>query len=87
MGPPSASEPEPVAAAASNVAAVVELTLRPRGPFSLRDSAVWASDATRRFDGRVLVALFAVEDGLARACAWQQADGRIELRSHSEEAL
>ena len=41
----------------------------------------------RRFDGRVLVGLFAVEDGLARACAWQQADGRIELRSHSEEAL
>jgi 3-methyladenine DNA glycosylase/8-oxoguanine DNA glycosylase len=68
-------------------AAVVEATLRARGPFSLRDSAVWASDATRRFDGRVLVGLFAVEDGLARACAWQQADGRIELRSHSEEAL
>ncbi|MET1008879.1 MAG: hypothetical protein ABWY96_02335, partial [Gaiellaceae bacterium] len=66
---------------------MVEATLRPRGPFSLRDSAVWASDATRRFDGRVLVGLFAVEDGLARACAWQQADGRIELRSHSEEAL
>jgi 3-methyladenine DNA glycosylase/8-oxoguanine DNA glycosylase len=66
---------------------VVELTLRPRGPFSLRDSAAWASDATRRFDGRVLVGLFTVEDGLARACAWQQADGRIELRSHSEEAL
>jgi 3-methyladenine DNA glycosylase/8-oxoguanine DNA glycosylase len=74
-------------AVARNVAAVVEATLRPRGPFSLRDSAVWASDATRRFDGRVLVGLFAVEDGLARACAWQQADGRIELRSHSEEAL
>jgi 3-methyladenine DNA glycosylase/8-oxoguanine DNA glycosylase len=66
---------------------VVEATLRPRGPFSLRDSAVWASDATRRFDGRVLVALFAVEDGLARACAWQTSDGRIEFRSHSEEAL
>jgi AraC family transcriptional regulator, regulatory protein of adaptative response / DNA-3-methyladenine glycosylase II len=66
---------------------VVEATLRPRGPFSLRDSAVWASDATRRFDGRVLVGLFAVEDGTARACAWQQADGRIEFRSHSGEAL
>ncbi|MDQ3777844.1 MAG: hypothetical protein M3310_03090, partial [Actinomycetota bacterium] len=66
---------------------MVEATFRPRGPFSLRDSAVWASDATRRFDGRVLVALFAVEDGVARACAWQQADGRVELRSHSEEAL
>lgn len=66
---------------------MVEATFRPRGPFSLRDSAVWASDATRRFDGRFLVGLFAVEDGVARACAFQQADGRIELRSHSEEAL
>ena len=66
---------------------MVEATFRPRGPFSLRDSAVWATDATRRFDGRILVGLFAVEDGLARACAWQQADGRVELRSHSEEAL
>jgi 3-methyladenine DNA glycosylase/8-oxoguanine DNA glycosylase len=66
---------------------MVEATFRPRGPFSLRESAVWASDATRRFDGRILVGLFSVEDGLARACAWQTSDGRIELRSHSEEAL
>jgi 3-methyladenine DNA glycosylase/8-oxoguanine DNA glycosylase len=48
---------------------------------------VWASDATRRFDGRILVGLFAVDEGLVRACAWQQADGRVELRSESEEAL
>ncbi|HET8651233.1 MAG TPA: hypothetical protein VFM13_01550 [Gaiellaceae bacterium] len=74
-------------AVARKVPAVVEATLRPRGPFSLRDSARWASDATRSFDGRILVGLFAVEDGLARACAWQTSDGRIELRSHSEEAL
>jgi 3-methyladenine DNA glycosylase/8-oxoguanine DNA glycosylase len=66
---------------------MVEATFRPRGPFSLRDSAVWSSDATRRFDGRVLVGLFQVEDGVARAAAWQQPDGRIELRSTSEEAL
>ncbi|HEX2292225.1 MAG TPA: hypothetical protein VHH55_02865 [Gaiellaceae bacterium] len=66
---------------------MVEATFRPRGPFSLRLSAAWAGDATRRFDGRVLVGLFAVEDGLARACAWQTTDGRIELRSESEEAL
>ena len=66
---------------------MVEATFRPRGPFSLRESAVWASDATRRFDGRILVGLFAVDDGLVRACAWQQADGRVELRSESEEAL
>jgi 3-methyladenine DNA glycosylase/8-oxoguanine DNA glycosylase len=69
------------------VFSMVEATFRPRGPFSLRQSAVWASDATRRFDGRVLVGLFQVEDGLARAAAWQHADGRVELRSTSEEAL
>ena len=66
---------------------MVEATFRPRGPFSLRDSAVWATDATRRFDGRILVGLFQVEDGLARAAAWQHSDGRVELRSTSEEAL
>jgi 3-methyladenine DNA glycosylase/8-oxoguanine DNA glycosylase len=66
---------------------MVEATFRPRGPFSLRDSAVWASDATRRFDGRILVGLFQVEDGVARAATWQQPDGRVELRSTSEEAL
>ena len=66
---------------------MVEATFRPRGPFSLRESAVWASDATRRFDGRILVGLFEVEDGVARAAAWQQSDGRVELRSTSEEAL
>ena len=66
---------------------MVEATFRARGPFSLRESAVWASDATRRFDGRILVGLFEVEDGVARAAALQQSDGRVELRSTSEEAL
>ena len=66
---------------------MVEATFRPRGPFSLRLSAAWASDATRRFDGRILVGLFAIEDGVARACVWQTSDGRIEVRSESEEAL
>ncbi|HET9324571.1 MAG TPA: hypothetical protein VFO03_11895 [Gaiellaceae bacterium] len=66
---------------------MVEATFRPRGPFSLRLSAVWAGDATRRFDGRILLGLFEVEDGVARACAWQASDGRVELRSESEEAL
>jgi 3-methyladenine DNA glycosylase/8-oxoguanine DNA glycosylase len=66
---------------------MVEATFRPRGPFSLRDSAVHAGDATRRFDGRFLVGLFQVEEGVARAAAWQQSDGRIELRSTNEEAL
>jgi 3-methyladenine DNA glycosylase/8-oxoguanine DNA glycosylase len=69
------------------VSSMVEATFRPRGPFSLRESAVWASDATRRFDGRILVGLFQVEDGVARAAAWQHPDGRVELRSTSEEAL
>ncbi len=66
---------------------MIEAVIRPRGPFSLRASAAHASDATRRWDGRHFVGLFEVEDGVARACAWQNADGTVELRSHSEEAL
>lgn len=66
---------------------MIAATFRPRGPFSLRESAVHAGDATRRFDGRILLCLFAVPGGVARAAAWQQADGRVELRSESEEAL
>ena len=66
---------------------MIAATFRPRGPFSLRESAVHAGDATRRFDGRILLCLFAIEEGVARAAAWQHADGRVELRSESEEAL
>jgi 3-methyladenine DNA glycosylase/8-oxoguanine DNA glycosylase len=66
---------------------MVEDLVRPRGPFSLRASARLAGDATRRFDGRLLVCLFEVEGRLERTACWQEADGAIALRGLSEEGL
>jgi 3-methyladenine DNA glycosylase/8-oxoguanine DNA glycosylase len=66
---------------------MVEDLVRARGPFSLRASARLAGDATRRFDGRILVCLFEVNGGLERAACWQETDGAIALRALSEEGL
>jgi 3-methyladenine DNA glycosylase/8-oxoguanine DNA glycosylase len=61
---------------------VVDLAVRPRGPYSLALSARLAGDATRR-----------VREGLvtARCCggearAWQSRDGVVTIRSESAEA-
>jgi 3-methyladenine DNA glycosylase/8-oxoguanine DNA glycosylase len=61
---------------------MVEVVVRPRGPYSLELSARLASDATRR-----------VRDGLvtARCCgsvarAWQSRDGTVTIRSESTAA-
>ena len=66
---------------------MVEDLVRPRGPFLLRASARLAGDATRRFNGRVLLCLFEVEGRLERAAAWQETDGAVALRALSEEGL
>lgn len=66
---------------------MVEDLVRARGPFSLCASARLAGDATRRFDGRILVCLFEVKGGLERAACWQETDGAIALRALSEEGL
>lgn len=66
---------------------MVEDLVRARGPFSLRASARLAGDATRRFDGRILVCLFEVDGRLERAACWQETDGAIALRALSEEGL
>jgi DNA-3-methyladenine glycosylase II/AraC family transcriptional regulator of adaptative response / DNA-3-methyladenine glycosylase II len=66
---------------------VVEDLVRTRGPFSLRQSARLAGDATRRFDGRILVCLFQIDGRLERAACWQETDGGIALRALSEEGL
>jgi 3-methyladenine DNA glycosylase/8-oxoguanine DNA glycosylase len=61
---------------------MVEIAVRPSGPYSLARSARFASDATRRVrDGRVE----------ARCCgaiaqAWQSRDGTVTLRSESAAA-
>jgi len=61
---------------------MVEIAVRPRGPYSLALSTRLAGDATRR-----------VREGLitARCCgavarAWQSRDGVVTIRSESEEA-
>ena len=62
---------------------MLEVQVKPRGPFSLELSARLAGDATRRFRDGVVVAR--IEDG--RALAWQAPDGIVTLRGSSEQAL
>jgi 3-methyladenine DNA glycosylase/8-oxoguanine DNA glycosylase len=66
---------------------MVEDLVRARGPFSLRASARLAGDATRRYNGRVLVCLFEIDGRLERAACWQETNGAIALRALSEEGL
>jgi 3-methyladenine DNA glycosylase/8-oxoguanine DNA glycosylase len=66
---------------------MVEDLVRPRGPFSLRASAHLVGNATRRFDGRILVCLFELDGRLERAACWQETDGAIAFRALSEAGL
>jgi 3-methyladenine DNA glycosylase/8-oxoguanine DNA glycosylase len=58
---------------------MVELAVRPRGPYSLALSARLAGDATRRMRDGVAVAR--CDGGIARA--WQSRDGTLTIRSES----
>jgi 3-methyladenine DNA glycosylase/8-oxoguanine DNA glycosylase len=62
----------------------VTAEIRPRGPYSLALTAVWAGDATRSFRDRVLTA--ALPSGRT-AGAWQRPDGVVVVRAGDEEAL
>jgi 3-methyladenine DNA glycosylase/8-oxoguanine DNA glycosylase len=62
---------------------VIDLEVRPRGPYSLALTVRWYSDATRMVRDGVVTA--ALPGGLAHA--WQRPDGRIVLRGESEEAV
>jgi 3-methyladenine DNA glycosylase/8-oxoguanine DNA glycosylase len=67
---------------------MVEDLVRARGPFSLRESTRLVGDATRRYNGRIFVCLFELDDGrLERAGCWQETDGAVALRAVSEEGL
>ena len=61
---------------------MVELDVRPRGPYSLALSGRVAGDATRRMREGVVVARCG--GGVARA--WQSPDGTVRIRSESTEA-
>ena len=65
----------------------VAAAVSPAGPYSLRLSARFATDATRTFrDGR-LVALLDVGGRLERVEAEQRVDGLVALRAESEAGL
>ena len=61
---------------------MVELDVRPSGPYSLALSARFAGDATRRVREGLVTARCC--DGVARA--WQARDGAVSIRSESAEA-
>ena len=56
---------------------MITAAVRPRGPYSLRDTTRAGSDATRAVVDGVLIAALA-SGGVGRA--WQQADGIVQLR-------
>jgi 3-methyladenine DNA glycosylase/8-oxoguanine DNA glycosylase len=63
---------------------VITAAVRPRGPYSLRDTTRAGSDATRAVVDGVLVAALA-SGGAGRA--WQQADGTVQLRAPHEAGI
>jgi 3-methyladenine DNA glycosylase/8-oxoguanine DNA glycosylase len=64
----------------------VELSVSPRGPYSLALSARLASDATRTFRDGVLTQALAVDDRVELARAWQSPSGTVTIRADSEPA-
>jgi 3-methyladenine DNA glycosylase/8-oxoguanine DNA glycosylase len=62
---------------------VVEVELRPRGPYSLRVSAR-QGDATRRVFGGVYCATLDAGGALEPVRAWQRRDGTIGVRAESD---
>src|SRR5207237_4158143 len=60
-----------------------ELTVTPRGPYSLALSARLASDATRTFREGLLTQALAVEGRVETARAWQSPGGSVTIRADS----
>ena len=63
----------------------IELTLRPRGPYSLAQSAKHAGDRTRTFREGVLTCAFLAGGAPALAHVWQRHDGDLEVWLDAEE--
>jgi 3-methyladenine DNA glycosylase/8-oxoguanine DNA glycosylase len=66
---------------------LIEASLRPRGPYSLRLSLVHGSDATRKCVNGTILALLRCEDELHLASARQLPDGTVIIRAESEAAV
>jgi 3-methyladenine DNA glycosylase/8-oxoguanine DNA glycosylase len=63
---------------------MIEAELRPRGPYSLRQSARISSDATRTFAEGRYTSTISTEHRLERVLALQRPDGAICVRAESE---
>jgi 3-methyladenine DNA glycosylase/8-oxoguanine DNA glycosylase len=61
---------------------MVEIAVKPLGPYSLAFSARLSSDATRRFRDGVFTARY--RDAIAQA--WQSPDGTVTIRGETDEA-
>ena len=66
---------------------MLDVVVRPRGPYSLALTARRAGDATRRIRDGVLDALVPVAGGAERVAAAQLADGSVRIGATSEESL
>ena len=64
---------------------LVETTIRPRGPYSLAESAKRSSDRTRVFRDGVLTCVFEAGESPALARVWQGRDGLLRVRLESDE--
>jgi 3-methyladenine DNA glycosylase/8-oxoguanine DNA glycosylase len=66
---------------------LIDLSVRPRGPYSLALSAAGSSDATRVFRDGVLTCVLRVGERVEPARAWQVPDGTLRLQGVSEEGI
>jgi 3-methyladenine DNA glycosylase/8-oxoguanine DNA glycosylase len=66
---------------------LVNAELRPKGPYSLRVSGRWASDATRVVVDGTYRATIRIDDRLERVQALQRADGTIVVVAESDAAV
>ena len=66
---------------------MVEDVVRPSGPYSLRLSGRFGTDATRSMRDGVLTATIPCAAGLEQARAWQRPDGAVCIQAAGEESL
>ncbi|HEX3456036.1 MAG TPA: hypothetical protein VHS03_15535 [Gaiellaceae bacterium] len=66
---------------------MIDVVVRPRGPYSLARTARHAGDATRVFRDGVLDGLLQVDGRVERGAARQYPDGSLRLVADSEEAI
>lgn len=66
---------------------MLELALRPHGPYSVRLSSTLRTDATRRVRDGLLEAVVVAEGAPERVQAWQRPDGTVHLRARTDAGL